>query len=619
MCGIIGVVGRGPAAEVILEALRRLEYRGYDSAGIATLDGGRIERRRAPGKLVNLAAALEREPLAGSTGVGHTRWATHGAPTLGNAHPHGTARVAVVHNGIIENHAELRAELEAAGQVFETETDTETVAQLVDLHLRRGMDPEHAAGAALGRLHGAYALAMIFAGHPEMMVGARRGAPLAIGHGEAGMYLGSDALALAPMAPRLSYLEDGDWAVLTATTAMVRDADNALVSRAIRRTAVSGAAVGRGNFRHFMEKELHEHPAVLGDTLHQMVDPGRRAVALPALPFDLAKIPRVTITACGSAFYAGLVGRWWFESVARLPVDADVASEFRYRAPPLTPGGLGLLVSQSGETADTLAALRHLRAEGQHTLSILNVAESSMARDSDVVLQTVAGPEIGVASTKAFTAQLAVLACLAIATGRARGALDAAEEARLTTALLDVPGRAAEVLEHADSVRAAAALVAEARDVLFLGRGNCFPIAMEGALKLKEISYIHAEGYAAGEMKHGPIALIDRSVPVVAVAPSGPLFDKTASNLAEAHAPWRPVGRVQRPRRCRAAPIHRGRRGGAAPSGPVRSPHPARGRGAVAGLPRGRAEGHRRRPASQPGQVRDGRMSRRLPSDVAEV
>ena len=536
MCGIIGVIGQGPAAGVLLDALRRLEYRGYDSAGIATLHDGRIERRRAPGKLANLAEILARDPPPGSTGIGHTRWATHGAPTLGNAHPHGTARVAVVHNGIIENHAELRAELEAAGQVFETETDTEAVAQLVDLHLRRGMDPEGAAGHALGRLHGAYALAMVFAGHPGLMVGARRGAPLAIGHGETGMYLGSDALALAPMAPRLSYLEDGDWAVVTATEAVVRDAGGARVERAVRRTAVSGAAVGRGNFRHFMEKELHEHPAVLGDTLHQIIDPGRRAVALPDLPFDLAAIPRATVTACGSAFYAGLVGRWWFEAVARLPVDADVASEFRYRAPPLTPGGLGLLVSQSGETADTLAALRHLKAEGQHTLSILNVAESSMARDSDVVLQTVAGPEIGVASTKAFTAQLAVLACLAIATGRARGVLDAVEEARLTSALLDVPGRAGEVLEHADSIRVAAALVAEARDVLFLGRGNCFPIAMEGALKLKEISYIHAEGYAAGEMKHGPIALIDRSVPVVAVAPSGPLFDKTASNLAEAQA-----------------------------------------------------------------------------------
>ena len=536
MCGIIGVIGQGPAAGVILDALRRLEYRGYDSAGIATLDGDRIERRRAPGKLVNLADILAREPLHGSTGIGHTRWATHGAPTLGNAHPHGTARVAVVHNGIIENHAELRAELEAAGQVFETETDTETVAQLVDLHLSQGMTPQDAAGAALRRLQGAYALAMIFAGHPELMVGARRGAPLAIGHGEAGMYLGSDALALAPMAPRLSYLEDGDWVVVTASGVVVRDAAGAVVEREIRRTAVSGAAVGRGNFRHFMEKELHEHPAVLGDTLHQMIDTGRRAVAMPELPFELAKIPRATITACGSAFYAGLVGRWWFEAVARLPVDADVASEFRYRAPPLTPGGLGLLVSQSGETADTLAALRHLKGEGQHTLSILNVAESSMARDSDVVLQTVAGPEIGVASTKAFTAQLAVLACLAIATGRVRGVLDAAEEARLTSALLDVPGRAGEVLEHADSIRAAAALVAEARDVLFLGRGNCFPIAMEGALKLKEVSYIHAEGYAAGEMKHGPIALIDRSVPVVAVVPSGPLFEKTASNLAEAQA-----------------------------------------------------------------------------------
>ena len=535
MCGIVGVIGQNPAAPVLLEALRRLEYRGYDSAGIATLVNGHIDRRRAPGKLSNLAEVLAREPLAGVIGIGHTRWATHGAPTETNAHPHGTARVSVVHNGIIENHAELRAELEAEGQDFETETDTETVAQLVDLHLRRGMEPAAAAGATFARLSGAYAIAMIFAGE-QIMVGARHGAPLAVGFGDDEMFLGSDALALAPLTRRIAYLEDGDWAVVSREGAVFRDAGGRLANRPIRATALSGAAVGKGGFRHFMEKELHEHPAVLGDTLHRMVDPGSRAVVLPDLPFDLATIPRVTVSACGSAFYAGLVGRAWFEMFARLPTDADVASELRYRAPPLTAGGLGLLVSQSGETADTLAVLRHLREGGQHILSVVNVPESSMARDSDAVLQTVAGPEIGVASTKAFTAQLAVLACLAIAAGRARGVLEAEAEAELTAALLEVPGRAAEVLDQAQDIQRVAERIAEARDVLYLGRGLLTPIALEGALKLKEISYIHAEGYAAGEMKHGPIALIDRTVPVVALCPSGPLFEKTASNLQEAAA-----------------------------------------------------------------------------------
>jgi glucosamine--fructose-6-phosphate aminotransferase (isomerizing) len=536
MCGIIGVLARRQAAPLLMDALGRLEYRGYDSAGIATLIEGRIDRRRAEGKLVNLARALDAAPLAGSTGIGHTRWATHGAPTETNAHPHGTARVAVVHNGIIENHAELRAELEAAGQVFSTETDTETVAQLVDLHLRQGMLPVEAAGAALRRLEGAYAIAMIFAGHPDLMIGAQQGAPLAVGYGEDEMFLGSDALALAPLTRRIAYLRDGDWAVLDRGDARFLAADGTPVAREIKLTRLTGAAIGRGNFRHFMEKELHEHPAVIGDTLHRMVDPGSRAVVLPPLPFDLASVPRITISACGSAFYAGLVGRWWFETLARVPTDADVASEFRYRAPPLPEGGLGLLVSQSGETADTLAALRYLRAERQHVLSIVNVPESSMARESDAALETVAGPEIGVASTKAFTAQLSVLACLAIATARARGRIDAAREAALTAALLEIPSRAAEVLERADTIQRIAALVAEARDVLYLGRGNCFPIALEGALKLKEISYIHAEGYAAGEMKHGPIALVDSAVPIIAITPSGPLFDKTASNLQEAAA-----------------------------------------------------------------------------------
>jgi glucosamine--fructose-6-phosphate aminotransferase (isomerizing) len=537
MCGIVGVIGQAEAAPILLDSLKNLEYRGYDSAGIATLVNGAIERRRAEGKLVNLARALAERPLRGTIGIGHTRWATHGAPTRNNAHPHGTARVAVVHNGIIENHAELRRELEAEGQVFSTETDTETVAQLVDFLLAQGLPPIEAAKTAFARLEGAYALALLFAGHENLMIGGRHGPPLAVGFGDGEMFIGSDALALAPLTSRIAYLHDGDWAVLSDETAVFRDAHGSEVVRDIKRTALSGAATGKGGFRHYMEKELHEHPAVIGDTLRRMVDPGTRAVVLPELPFNLAAVSRVTMSACGSAYYAGLVGRNWFESVARLPVDADVASEFRYREPPLPSGGLGLLISQSGETADTMAALRTMRAGGQTILSILNVPESTMARESDAVLETVAGPEIGVASTKAFTAQLAVLACLALAFARARGTISSAEEGRLTDALLHVPGHAAEILAHGDAaVQRIAALVAEARDVLYLGRGNCFPVAMEGALKLKEISYIHAEGYAAGEMKHGPIALIDRSVPIIGIAPSGPLFEKTASNLQEAHA-----------------------------------------------------------------------------------
>ena len=536
MCGIVGVIGAQDAAPLLLEGLRRLEYRGYDSAGIATLVNGHIERRRAQGKLANLAASLDAAPLPGMTGIGHTRWATHGAPTEGNAHPHGTSRVSVVHNGIIENHAELRAELEGAGQVFSTETDTETVAQLVDHLLAQGASPAEAARAAFARLEGAYALALLFAGHPELIIGAQHGAPLAVGFGDGEMFLGSDALALAPMTSRIAYLHDGDFSIVTREGARFYDTAGE-VTREIKRTAMSGAAIGKGEFRHFMEKELHEHPAVIGDSLHRMVDPGTRAVVLPDLGFDLAAVPRFSMTACGSAYYAGLIGRHWIEGLARVPVDADVASEFRYRDPPMSAGGVGLLISQSGETADTLAALRTMKAGGQKILSVLNVAESTMARESDAVLDTVAGPEIGVASTKAFTAQLAVLACLALTTARARGTIDSAREGELTDALLRVPGHAAEILAHGDAaVQRIAALVAEARDVLYLGRGGCYPVALEGALKLKEISYIHAEGYAAGEMKHGPIALIDRSVPIIGIAPSGPLFEKTASNLQEAHA-----------------------------------------------------------------------------------
>jgi glutamine---fructose-6-phosphate transaminase (isomerizing) len=536
MCGIVGVIGSRQAAGVILDSLRRLEYRGYDSAGIATLVNGHIERRRAEGKLGNLAAALDRSPLSGTTGIGHTRWATHGAPTEGNAHPHGTSRVSLVHNGIIENHAELRAELEAAGQQFTTETDTETVAQLVDLNLQRGMDPISAAGAAFKRLEGAYALAMIFSGHPELIVGAQHGAPLAVGFGENEMFVGSDGIALAPLTQRIAYLSDGDWTVVDRKGARFFDMSGAEVRREVKLTRLTGSAIGKGNFRHFMEKELHEHPAVIGDTLRRMINPATRAVTLPALPFDFATLPRITISACGSAFYAGLVGRWWFEAIAHIQTDADVASEFRYRTPPLAKGGLGVLVSQSGETADTMAALHYMKEQGQHVLSIVNVPESSMARASDAVLETVAGPEMSVASTKAFTVQLAVLACLAIAAGRARGTISADQEAAMTAALLEVPSRAAEVLDRHDEIKALAHRIAHARDVLYLGRGNCYPIALEGALKLKEISYIHAEGYAAGEMKHGPIALIDKDVPVIAIVPSGPLFEKTASNLQEAAA-----------------------------------------------------------------------------------
>ena len=536
MCGIVGVIGIEPAAPLLLEGLRRLEYRGYDSAGIATLLDGGIARRRAPGKLANLAEVLEREPLPGVVGIGHTRWATHGAPTQRNAHPHGTPRVSVVHNGIIENHAELRAELEAEGQVFETETDTETVAQLVDLHLRQGLDPVDAARRAFARLEGAYALAMVFAGHPELMVGAQHGAPLAVGFGETAMFLGSDSLALAPLTRRIAYMQDGDWTVVTREGAAFFGPSGQSVNREIRMTVQTGAVVGKDGYRHFMEKELHEHPAAIGQTLARMLDPATRSVLLPTLPFDWATVPRMTVAGCGSTYYAGLAGRTWMEELARLPSDIDVASEFRYRAPPLPVGGVGLLVSQSGETADTLAALRYMQKAGQHVVSVLNVPESTMSRESDVVLETVAGPEIGVASTKAFTAQLTALACLAIGAARGRGTISEAREAALVAALLELPSKAGEILANLAPIQRLAERMAEARDVLCLGRGACHAIALEAALKLKEICYIHAEGYAAGEMKHGPIALIDRQVPILAVVPSGPLFEKTASNVQEAGA-----------------------------------------------------------------------------------
>jgi len=536
MCGICGVVGSREAAPVILEALRRLEYRGYDSAGIATLDEGVIERRRAPGKLDNLEAVLGADPLRGSTGIGHTRWATHGAPTETNAHPHSTNRVSVVHNGIIENYEVLRAELEGLGHVFVTDTDSETIARLTDHHLACGMAPQDAAFATLRRLEGAYAVAMIFAGHEGLLIGARHGAPLAVGYGEQEMFLGSDSLALAPLTRRIAYLDDGDWVVVTPDGATFFDHTGETVQREIRMTALIAGSVGKDGYRHYMEKELHEHPVVIGQTLQRMIDPATRRVVLPALPFDPAQVPRAVVTACGSAFYAGMIGRYWLEDIARLPVDIDVASEMRYRNPPLTPGSMALMISQSGETADTLAAMRALRGAGQHIVSVLNMEQSTMGRESDVVLGMVAGPEISVASTKAFTAQLSVLAALTVGIARARGTLADGREDALMAALFDLPGRAAEVFAAADGIRRMAAIVAQARDVLYLGRGICFPVALEGALKLKEISYIHAEAYAAGEMKHGPISLIDNSVPIVAIAPSNILFDKMLSNLQEARA-----------------------------------------------------------------------------------
>lgn len=533
MCGIIGILGKADAAPLLVDGLKRLEYRGYDSAGIATLVNGRIDRRRAEGKLDNLATVLDQDPLAGTTGIGHTRWATHGVPSEANAHPHATAKVAIVHNGIIENYQELRDGLSGKGVTYASETDTEVVAHLVSDFLDQGMSPKEAVGKTLPMLDGAFGFVMVFAGHDNLMIGARRGSPLAIGYGDGEMYFGSDALALAPLTRRICYLEEGDWGVITRDGAEVFDTDGTPVERKVVETAVSGAMIGKGNYRHFMQKEIHEQPAVVGDTLHTVLNPATQTITLPDLPFDWKSVPKVTIGACGTASYAGMVAKYWFESLARLPVEVDIGSELRYRETPLPEDGLALFISQSGETMDTLEALRYARQEAQHILSVINVPESTIARSSDAVIQTKAGPEIGVASTKAFTTQLTVLACLAIAAAKARGKLDRKREAELAAALAEVPGRAAEVLNHDEYIREIAQTVADARDVFFMGRGSAYPIAMEGALKLKEISYIHAEGYAAGEMKHGPIALIEEDVPVVMIAPSGPLFEKTASNVQE--------------------------------------------------------------------------------------
>jgi glutamine---fructose-6-phosphate transaminase (isomerizing) len=534
MCGIIGIVGKSPVAPLLLDGLKRLEYRGYDSAGIATLVNGHIDRRRAEGRLGNLASLIGKKPIDGIIGIGHTRWATHGVPSEVNAHPHATDKVAVVHNGIIENFQELRDELSARGNRFETETDTEVVVHLVTRYLDDGLSPEDAVAASLKQLQGAFALVLIFAGHNGLMIGARLGSPLAIGYGDGEMYFGSDALALAPLTQRICYLEEGDWAVVSDREAKIRDVAGKRVNRPVVETMMSGAMIGKGNYRHFMQKEIFEQPAVIGDTMHAMLNPADRTITLPALPIDLATVPRVSISACGTAFYAGMVAKYWIEKTARIPVEIDVASEFRYRNMPMVDGGLALFISQSGETMDTLSALRYAASQGQHIVSVVNVPESTIARESHGVLRTLAGPEIGVASTKAFTTQLTTLAAFAIAFGRARGTLPENESANLAGALAEVPGRVTEVLANAPEIAKIAEQLVEARDVLYLGRGTSYPIALEGALKLKEISYIHAEGYAAGEMKHGPIALIDEAVPVIVIAPGNdPLFEKTASNVQE--------------------------------------------------------------------------------------
>ncbi|NPU64050.1 glutamine--fructose-6-phosphate transaminase (isomerizing) [Bradyrhizobium sp. 83012] len=537
MCGIIGILGRGPVAEHLVDSLKRLEYRGYDSAGVATLEGDHLDRRRAEGKLKNLEKRLEREPLKGHAGIGHTRWATHGKPTEGNAHPHATDNVAVVHNGIIENFRELRAELEKQGARFSSETDTETVVHLVNSYLLQGHTPQQAVAASLPQLKGAFALAFLFKGHGNLLIGARKGSPLALGYGDGEMFLGSDAIALAPFTDTISYLDDGDWVEITRDSGIIHDASGAVVKRDVLKSGASSFLVDKANYRHFMAKEIHEQPEVVGHTLARYVDMGTERVMLPArLPFDFKDIQRISITACGTASYAGFVAKYWFERFARVPVELDVASEFRYREAPLRKGDLAIFISQSGETADTLAALRYAKSQGVHTLSVVNVPTSTIARESEIVMPTLAGPEIGVASTKAFTCQLMVLAALAIAAGRGRGGLSEADETKLVHGLVEVPRLIAAALTTEPQIEKLAREIAKSKDVLYLGRGTSYPLALEGALKLKEISYIHAEGYAAGELKHGPIALIDETMPVVVIAPYDKVFEKTVSNMQEVAA-----------------------------------------------------------------------------------
>ncbi|MFZ9395706.1 MAG: glutamine--fructose-6-phosphate transaminase (isomerizing) [Erythrobacter sp.] len=536
MCGIIGIVGTGPVADRLVDGLRRMEYRGYDSSGLCTIHEGALVRRRAEGKLANLEQVLAADPAPGLVGIAHTRWATHGAPNAINAHPHATDRVAIVHNGIIENFKELRDELKIDGRIFESETDSEVIAHLISRRIEAGDTPADAMRDVLPRLRGAFGLAVAFRDFPDLLVGARLGSPLVVGYGDGEMYLGSDALALAPLTQRIAYLEEGDWAVITRDSAQVYDAEHDPVTREVRHSGASAAAVEKGNYRHFMQKEIYEQPTVVAQTLSSYLRRSDNSIALPQFDVDLSTIRRMTIVACGTSYYAGMVAKYWFEHFARLPVDIDVASEFRYRDPVLEDGGLALFISQSGETADTLAALRHCRKAGQKIAVVVNVPTSTMAREADLLLPTHAGPEIGVASTKAFTCQLAVLAALAAHVAVAKGRMSREEEQEVVRHLLEAPAALNAALDHDDDIAAMAHLIAPARDVLYLGRGQDYPLALEGALKLKEISYIHAEGYASGEMKHGPIALIDEHVPVIVIAPSGPLFEKTVSNMEEVRA-----------------------------------------------------------------------------------
>ena len=536
MCGIIGIVGAEPVADRLVDGLKRMEYRGYDSAGICTIHDGALIRRRAEGKLANLAREVAARPAAGDVGIAHTRWATHGAPTEANAHPHATHEVALVHNGIIENFKPLRDELLAQGRKFESETDSEVVVHLLSSRIEQGMSPQDAVREVLPMLRGAFALAIAFRSAPDMLIGARLGSPLVVGYGKGETYLGSDALALAPLTQDITYLEEGDWVVITRQGAQIFDADGQPVERPVTKSGASAVAIEKGNYRHFMQKEIFEQPTVVAQTLRSYIRQLERTVALPQIDFDITSIKRVTIVACGTSYYAGMVAKYWFETFARVPVDIDVASEFRYRDPVLEDGGLSLFISQSGETADTLAALRHCKQAGQTIAVVVNVPTSSMAREADLLLPTHAGPEIGVASTKAFTCQLAVLAALAAHFAVKKGRLSAAEEREIVDHLLEAPASLNDALAHDDDIAAMAHLIAPARDVLYLGRGPDFPLAMEGALKLKEISYIHAEGYASGELKHGPIALIDASVPVLVLAPRDALFEKTVSNMQEVMA-----------------------------------------------------------------------------------
>src|ERR1700723_3854148 len=537
MCGIVGILGRAPVAEQLVDSLKRLEYRGYDSAGVATLEGDHLDRRRAEGKLKNLEARLKDAPLKGHTGIGHTRWATHGKPTENNAHPHAPERVAVVHNGIIENFRELREGLQKKGTVFKTETDTEIVLHLVDDHLRRGLKPIDAVKATLVQLRGAFALGFIFAGEDDLMIGARNGPPLAIGYGEGEMYLGSDAIALGPFTDTIAYLEDGDWVVLTRNSSVIYDKNNAVVHRDAIKHSAATSLVDKANYHHLMAKEIPEKPEVVAHTLARYVDMATERVELPTkLPFDFKDIQRISIVACGTASYAGYVAKYWFERLRRLPVETDVASEFRYREAPLRKGDLAIFISQSGETADTLAALRYAKSQGVHTLSVVNVPTSTIARASETVVATLAGPEIGVASTKAFTCHLMVLAAMAVAAGKARRELSELDEAKLVHGLVEIPRLMSAALATEPQIEKLAREISKSRDVLYLGRGTSYPLALEGALKLKEISYIHAEGYAAGELKHGPIALIDENMPVVVIAPYDRVFEKTVSNMQEVAA-----------------------------------------------------------------------------------